>query len=338
MGTSYEHYKQIIKDLKNKVYRPVYFLAGEEPYFIDRITEYIASHALPEEARSFNQIILYGKDTTAHQIVDLSRRFPMMSSHMVVIVKEAQDLPSLEAFEHYFNAPMKSTILVINYKYKILKKEHNVRQALNNTGIYFESNKLYENKIPLWIENYLKSKGYSMNPGVGMLLTEHLGSDLNRIAGELDKLMIVLPETENTVTTSHIEEYIGISKEYNNFELANALARKDILKSNRIVKHFGNDPNNNPFTVTLSAIYYFFSKALVYHYLPNKSRDQAARVLGVHPFFLKQYETAARNYSAEKLKQIISLLREYDVKSKGFIPVSTEEGDLLKELIYKILH
>ncbi|HDJ34371.1 MAG TPA: DNA polymerase III subunit delta [Bacteroidetes bacterium] len=331
-------YEQIMKDLKNKVYRSVYFLAGQEPYFIDKITEYIASHALPEEARSFNQMIVYGKDTSAHEIVDLSRRFPMMSSHMVVIVREAQDLPSLEAFEHYFNSPMKSTILVINYKYKILSKRLKVYKALEKNGIYFESKKLYEDKIPLWIENYLKSKGYSMNAGVGMMLTEHLGNDLNRIAGELDKLMIVLPENEKTVTASHIEEYIGISKEYNNFELTNALARKDILKSNRIVKHFGNNPKNNPFIVTLSAIYFFFSKVLAYHYLPNKSRNQAAPALRVRPFFMKEYETAARNYSPEKLKQIIGMLRKYDVKSKGFIPVSTEEGDLLKELIYKILH
>lgn len=331
-------YEQIMKDLKNKVYRPVYFLAGPEPYFIDSITEYIASYALPEEARSFNQMIVYGRDTSAHAIVDLARRFPMMSSHQVVIVKEAQDLPSLEAFEHYFNAPMKTTILVINYKYKTLSNRLKVYKALEKNGIYFESKKLYENTIPLWIENYLKSKGYSMNPGVGMLLTEHLGSDLNRIAGELDKLMIVLPENENTVTAKHIEEYIGISKEYNNFELTSALARKDILKSNRIVKHFGNHPKNYSINLTLAAIYFFFSKSLVYHYLSNKSRDEAARVLGIHSFHMKDYEAAARNYSAEKLKQIISLLRECNAKSKGFIPVSTKEGDLLKELIYKILH
>ncbi len=331
-------YEEIVRELGNRQYRPVYFLAGDEPYYIDRITQIITEEVLPEAERSFNQMIVYGQDTDAVSVVDLAKRYPMMSSHLVVIVREAQDLPSLDAFESYFKSPLKSTILVLNYKYKTLSSRLKVYKALENTGVYFESKRIYEDKIPLWIEKYLKNKGYTMEPGVGMLLTEFLGNDLSRITGEMEKLMIVLPASEKVITGNHIEEYIGISKDYNNFELTAALAKKDILKSNRIVQHFANNPKKNPFTLTLTALFFFFSKTLLYQTLGDKSRGNAASALGVRPIALKDMEVASRHYSKKKLVEIISLLREYDMKSKGFYPVSTPPGELLQELTFKILH
>ena len=331
-------YEQIMKDLEKGKYSPVYFLAGDEPYYIDRLSEYISTHILTEEERAFNQMVVYGRDTDAKAVINLARRYPMMARNLVVIVREAQDLSTLEPFVHYFSQPTPSTILVINYKYKKLSSRLKVFEALKKNGIYYESKRLYEDKIPLWTEAYLKDKGYRLDPAAGMMIAEYLGNDLSRITGELEKLMIVLSGKEKIITTDHVENHIGISKEYNNFELTNALAKGDVLKANRIALHFGNNPKNNPFILTLTACYYFFSKLLMYHSLSDKSRQASAGALRVSPYFINEYETASGRYAPKKVQQIISLLREYDLKSKGFFPVSSGEGELLKEMIYKILH
>jgi DNA polymerase-3 subunit delta len=330
-------FEEIISDLRNKKYSPVYLLMGEEPYFIDRITDFITANVLTESEKPFNQVIFYGKDTEMGTIIDTARRYPMMASHFVVIVREAQQLKNIEDLVHYAEKPQPSTLLVICYKYKTLDKRKKLYKSITEKGVLFESKKLYEDKIPDWITGYLKNQFVSIEPKAAFILTENLGNDLGRIAGELDKLLIALPG-EKQITSDHVERYIGISKEYNNFELHKALGQKNVVKANRIINYFSQNQKNNPLTVTITSLYYYFTKVMLYHTLKDKSPGNAASVLQVNPFFLKDYETAAKNYSRNKLTGIISLLREYDMNSKGYQSASITEGELLREMIFKILH
>ena len=333
------NFEQIISDLKNKIYKPIYFLSGEEPYFIDLITKYIIDNVLTDAEKSFNQTLLYGKDTEIYTVINTAKRFPMMTNYQVVIVKEAQNIKKIDELIHYVNAPLKSTILVINYKYKTLDKRKKLYKAINKNGILFESKKLYDNEVPAWINAYLKKKKRTIDPGAGMLLNEYLGNDLSKIANELNKLIITLPDGEFNITTNHIERNIGISKDYNNFELHKALTQKNVLKANRIVNHFSHNQKDNPFVLTISSLYHFYSKVITYHFIKNKSdRRNIAATLKVNPYFVGDYEKAAKQYNPKKTVEIISLLREYDLKSKGYNNVSTSHGELLKELVYKILH
>jgi DNA polymerase-3 subunit delta len=333
------NFEQIISDLKNKIYKPIYFLSGDEPYFIDLITKYINDNVLTDAEKSFNQSVLYGKETEMHTVINTAKRYPMMANYQVVIVKEAQNIKNIEDLIHYANTPLKSTVLVINYKYKTLDKRKKLYKALNENCVLFESKKLYDNEVPGWINGYLKNKNRTIDPSAGMLLTEYLGNDLSKIANELDKLIITLPDGEFNITSSHIERNIGISKDYNNFELHKALTQKNVLKANRIVNYFGHNPKDNPFTVTISSLYHFYSKVLSYHFIKDKrDKRNVAATLKVNPYFVGDYEKAAKNYNPKKTVEIISLLREYDLKSKGFNNVSTTHGELLKELVYRILH
>jgi len=331
-------FDRIMKELENRQYKPVYFLMGEEPWFIDRITDYISSHVLSESEKPFNQIILYGRDTDVPTIINTARRFPMMSEYQVLIVKEAQALDAIDDLIYYVESPLKSTLLVINYKYKKLDKRKKLVKILEKNGTVFESQRLYEDKIPNWISNILKTRGKNIEPKAAAILTEFLGNDLSKISNVLEKLTIVLKEDENTITPAHIEQNIGISKDYNNFELINALSQRNVLKANRIVRYFQSNQKNHPITLTITSIYYFFSKVLNYHFLKDRSRKNIASALRIDPFFIKDYEQAARNYPPAKAVQVISLLREYDLKSKGFGNVKSPPGDLLKELVYKIMH
>jgi DNA polymerase-3 subunit delta len=330
-------FEDIIVDLRNKKYSPVYFLMGEEPYYIDKISDYITVNVLDESEKPFNQIIFYGKDTDIGTIIDTARRFPMMASHFVVIVREAQQIRDIEDLIHYVEKPQPSTLLVICYKYKTLDKRKKLYKSIDEKGVLFESKKLYEDKITDWITSYLKSQKRSIEPKAAFILTENLGSDLGRISGELDKLLITLPG-EQHITADHIEKYTGISKEYNNFELHKALGQKNVIKANRIINYFSQDQKNNPLTVTITSLYYYFSRVMLYHTLQDRSPGKAASALQVNPFFLKDYETAAKNYSRTKLAEIISLLREYDLSSKGYGSAYLPEGELLRELVFKILH
>ena len=331
-------FEEIFKQLNEKIYRPIYFLMGEEPYFIDRITEHIAANVLTEEEKTFNQMILYGKDTDIPTVINTARRFPMMASRQVVIVREAQNLDRIEDLIHYVENPLESTLLVINYKYKKLDKRKKLFKALEKNSILFESKRLYDDKIPPWINSYLRSRGKKIEPKAAVILTEYLGNDLGKIANELEKLIIVLKAEQDTITSADIERNIGISKDYNNFELNNALAQRNVLKANRIVQYFGANQKNHPLVLTIPTIYAFFSKVLKYHFLADKSSRNVASALGIQPFFVREYETAARNYTTAKTVRVISLLREFDLKSKGFGNVSAVPGELLKELIYKIIH
>ena len=331
-------YEEIISDLKNRIFKPVYFLAGEEPYYIDLITNYIENKVLPEEEKSFNQIILYADDTSIPSIIDIARRFPMMASHQVVIVREAQSLKKLDDLVFYLEKPLLSTILVICYKYKNIDKRTRLFKTLESHGVYFESIKLRDYQIPAWIERYLMAKGIKTDPNASAMLTEYLGTDLHKIVNELEKLIITLPASRPVITTSLIEKNIGISKDYNNYELQKAIGEKNILKANMIVNYFAYNPKDNPITLSIASLFSFFSKLLSYHYLTDKSKNNVAAVLKVNPYFVKDYETSAVRYNVTKTVQIISLLRTFDMKSKGYGDPGTEPGDLLKELVYRILH
>lgn len=330
-------FKEIIGDLKKKKYAPVYFLSGEEPYFIDQICDFAEKNILDESEREFNLQVLYGRDIDVQTIVSEAKRYPMMSDKQVVIVKEAQNIRNIEDLEAYVTNPLDSTVLVICYKYKTLDKRKSFPKTLAKKGVLFESKKLYENKVPDWINAYLKEKDYTASPKSTQLLTEYLGADLGKIANELDKLMINLP-AGSEITPDHIQNNIGISKDYNTFELNDALAKQDILKANRIVNYFAANSKDHPIPVTIAALYTFFVKIMQYSYLQDKSRENAARALGVNPFFLNDYINAARNYPPNRVKNIISILREYDLRFKGVDNASADEGALLKEMVYRILH
>jgi DNA polymerase-3 subunit delta len=331
-------FEEIISDLKKRIFKPVYFLAGEEPYFIDIISDYIEEKVLSEGDKAFNQIIVYGDDTTISAVIDTARRFPMMASHQVVIIKEAQSLKKIEDLAVYLDKPLQSTLLVFCYKYKTLDKRTKLYKLLESNAVYFDSPRLRDYQIPAWIESYLMTRGIKTEPSASALLTEYLGTDLHKIANELDKLIITLPAGKPVITNALIEKNIGISKDYNNFELQNAIGSKNVLKANMIARYFADNPKDNPLTLTIASLFSFFSKLLTYHYLPDKSKNNAASSLKVNPFFVKDFESAALKYNARKTVQIISLLRTFDMKSKGYGDAGTEPGDLLKELIYRILH
>lgn len=330
--------EEIISDLKKRIFKPVYFLAGEEPYYIDLIVDYIEEKILPDSEKAFNQIIVYGDDTNVPSIIDTARRFPMMSSHQVVIIKEAQSLKKIEDLAVYLEKPLLSTILVFSYKYKTLDKRTKLFKLLESNGVYFESSRIRDYLIPAWIERYLMTKGIKTDPKASAMLTEYLGTDLHKIVNELDKLIINLPSGKQLITTSLIESNIGISKDYNNFELQKAIGEKDILKANMIIRYFASNPKDNPLMLSLASLFSFFSKLLTYHHIADKSKNNVAAVLKVNPFFVKDYESSAQKYNASKTMHIISLLRTYDLRSKGFEDPGTDPGDLLKELVYRIMH
>jgi len=331
-------YSQIITDLKNKKYSPVYFFEGEEPFFMDRISDYILENVLTEDEKGFNQTILYGKDLSLDSIMTAAKRFPMMAERQVVVIREAQNIKNIEDLSHYVEKPMRSTILVFNYKYKTIDKRKKLYKALQKNGVYLESKPLYENKIPAWISEYLKEKNLGIDPRAAQMITDFVGSDLQRIVNELEKVTISLvPGT--SIMPEDVEKNIGISKEFNTFELQNALGNKDILKSNRIINYFIDNEKLHPLTVIIGMLVTYFRKLLIYHSIENKNdRTAVAQKLGVNPFFINDYASAARNYSLDKAVLIISMMREYDLRSKGARGGTTSNGDLLKELVFKILH
>jgi len=330
-------FDQILVDLKNKKYFPIYLLSGEEAFFIDEISDYIEAHVLNEGEKEFNQSILYGKETDVPTIVSVAKRFPMMSEHQVVIVKEAQELKNIEDLTNYVNQPLDSTLLVLCYKYKKFDKRKTIAKTIAKTGVFFESAKLYENKIPEWINKQLKLKGYTIRPKAALMLTEFLGTDLSKISNEIGKLEINLPKGTE-ITDVIIEENIGISKDYNVFELQKALGSKDVFKANQIVTYFAANQKDNPVPKVVGVLNNFFSKLLVYHATKDKSQGNIARALSVNPFFVNDYQQAAQNYSFSKLSEVISLFREYDMKSKGVNNSSTNDGELMKELVFRILY
>ncbi len=336
----------ILKDLKARKFKPIYLLHGNEAYFIDQIVDYIENNVLSPAEQSFNQTILYGKDTDMTTVINTAKRFPMMSDYQVVIVKEAQDLKwgkdaddensEMAQAIRYFEYPQASTILVFAYKHGAFDKRKKIYKVLANTALLFQSDEVRENKIASWIETYVKGKGYQISTQSSVLIAEYLGTDLSKITNEIDKLCLNI-EQNSLITDDHIQKNIGISKEYNVFELQKALAKRQVLKCNQIINYFAANPKANPMVLVLANLYGYFTKVLRYHYLVNKA--DAAKELGVPPFFVSDYELASRNFSLPKVFQIIALLREYDLKSKGLDSTgNTADGALLRELIFKILH
>ncbi|MDJ0646522.1 MAG: DNA polymerase III subunit delta [Flavobacteriaceae bacterium] len=329
---------QIVSDIRQGTIAPIYFLMGDEPYYIDKIAEYIETHVLSEEEKGFNQVVLYGRDVSIEDIVSNAKRFPMMAERQVVIVKEAQELSrTIENLVAYAENPQPSTVLVICYKYKTLDKRKKLSKIVAKNGVLFESKKLYENQVGDWIRRVLSGKNYRVEPKAALMLVEFLGTDLAKINNELEKLMLVLGD-EKLITARHIEENIGISKDYNNFELRKAVGEKQIVKANQIITYFAENPKSNPLVMTISLLNSFFTQLLVYHGLRDKSKGNVAKALRVNPYFVTDYQKAASNYPMRKVSQVISLLRDADLKSKGVGASNLHQRDILKELLFKMMH
>ena len=332
-------YEEIARDLKNRVYKPVYYLMGEESYYIDRISDYIAQTVLTEEEREFNQTILYGVDTDVASIINAAKRYPMMSEYQVVIVKEAQNVKKIEELSYYLQKPLMSTILVICHKNGVLDKRKKLAAEISKIGVLFESKKMKDAQLPGFIASYLKRKQVDIEPKASEMMAEFVGTDLNRMAGELDKLIITLPAGSRRITPEQIERNNGVSKNYNNFELRNALLTRDVLKANKIIKYFEENPKTNPIQSTLSVLFGFFSNLMLAYYAPDKTEQGIANQLSLQPTWkAKEYMAAMRVYSGVKCMQIIGEIRYCDARSKGVDNASISDGDLLRELVYKILH
>ena len=329
---------QITKDIKAGNLKPIYFLMGEEPYYIDKLTEFIEQNVLEEHERDFNQSILYGRDVTMEDVIGTAKRFPMMADRQVVVVREAQELSrTIDKLEAYAENPQPTTVLVFAYKYKTLDKRKKITKLLDKVGVVFESKKLYDNQVGDWIKRVLSGQGYSIDNKAVAMLVEFLGTDLSKINNELDKLKIILPKG-HTFTPNDIEENIGFSKDFNNFELRKAIGEKNQVKAYQIVDYFAQNPKDNPLVVTTGLVFGFFSQLLQYHGLKDKSQMNAAKILKVNPYFVKDYEVAFRNYPMKKVSAIVSALRTIDVKSKGVGAASTSQHDLLKELLITIFN
>lgn len=331
---------QLLKELKAGRYSPVYLLHGEEPYFIDIITDYIDKNVLSEADKAFNQTILYGKDVDHLAVLDTVRRYPMMAPRQVVIIKEAQEMRSLDGLLGYLEKPMPSTLLVICHKHKRISFSTKFGKALKQHAVIFESKPLYDNQMPAWIGSYLQSKKLAIAPQAAELVAEYLGANLSKVANELDKLALNLPPGTQ-VNVQQVEANIGISKDYNVFELQKAIGQRDFLKSNRIINYFAENPRKTPLVMLISSLYGFFSKLYQFHFVKNLPEPEMLATLQLRSnFFLKEYRAAARNFPPEKAEQAITLLKEYDLKSKGVGYNSTgkPEGELMKELVWRLLH
>ncbi len=332
-------YDQIMNSLKRKEFKPVYMLMGDEPYFINKIADYIEENVLSEDEKAFNQTVIYGKDANLRDIIMAAKQFPMMSEYQVIIVKEAQHIKNFDDLVFYLKQPQPSTILVFCHKYEKLDGRKKSTAEIADKGVLFESKKLYDNQVAGWIEVYGKSKNVMIDAKTSNMLADFLGNDLTRIVSEIDKLLIILADKgTNQITPELVEKNIGISKDYNNFELFKALGEHDIAKSNRIVDYFGKNPKNNPLVMTISVLFNFFANLLLYHSLQDKSQMNVAAELKINPFFVRDYQQAARFYKSGKTVQIISDIRRADAQSKGFRNASTPDDEILKELIFRILH
>lgn len=350
---------QILLDLKRRIFKPVYFLSGEEPYYIDQVSDYVEKHILDENEREFNQFVVYGKDTSLAQIISYAKQFPMMGETVVVVVKEAQNIrelnktardeedngeqeaekesASVQEFLNYLKQPQTSTLLVFCYKYKKIDKRVAIGKALQKHTVFVETKKLYDNQLPDWITTYLQDRKFKINPRTSYLIAESLGTDLSKVSMELNKLMIGLNEGAE-ITAETVQHQIGISKDFNVFELNKALGFKDVLKANRIIQYFAGNEKQNAGPMVSAQIYAYFSKLMRYHYLTDKNKSSAANALGVNPFFVDDYLKASQFYPVSKIRHIFTYLREFDLKNKGVDNPSTSYGDLLKELVFKILH
>lgn len=327
---------KIINDIKAGNIKPIYFLMGEEPYYIDKLTEYMEANLLAEEEKGFNQTVLYGRDVSIDDVVSTAKRYPMMAERQVVIVREAQELSrTIDKLESYAENPMPTTVLIFAYKYKTLDKRKKVTKVLGKNGLVYESKKLYENQVGDWLKRVIAGKKLTIEPKASAMLVDFLGTDLSKIANELDKLAIILPQG-STITPEIIEENIGFSKDFNVFELRKAIGEKNEKKAYQIAKYFADNPKDNPLVLTVGQTFGFFIQLLKYHGLKDKNPKNVAAALGINPFFVKEYDVAVKNYPMKKVSAIIAALRDIDVKSKGVGASSLGSGDLMKEMLAKI--
>ena len=329
-------YEQILSDIKNKIYHPIYFLMGEEPYFIDSISDAIENSVLDEADKAFNQVILYGKDVNVHDIVTQARNFPFAGNYLVIIVKEAQDVKNIEDMEPFLDKIPPTTILVLNYKYKKLDKRRKMAQTLDKNYVLFESKKLYDRDIPKWIVNFLGNHNYKIQQKACQMLSDYLGTDLQKIRNELEKLMIAVPQKKE-IDDADVEYNIGISKDFNIFELQKAISYGDFAKAVQIVNYFGDNTKDNPIIATVIMLYAYYCKILKLHYATDKSKNNIASVIGVSPFFVDDYFEAARRYNIRKCVENIAILRDFDLKSKGYNIGDVSQKDLYREMIFKLM-
>lgn len=333
-------YESIMKDLKAGNYKPVYYLHGEESYYIDKIADYIAEHALQPEERDFNQTVFFGNDATASQIADTCRRYPMMAERQVVIVKEAQNLKNTEALEKYLKTPLSSTVLVICHKNgKIDGRKREYVKTIQQAGVLFESAKLREKDLPAFIEGYLKRNNTSIDPKSTQLIADAIGADLSRLVSELDKVLVSLPEQNKRITPQVVEDQIGVSKDFNGFEFKDAIVNRNIYKANQIMNYFDKNPKAGSIYSFLPLIFNYFQNLMLAYYSPKKSQEGVAEWLELKSLWAaKDYMTGMKNYSGLKVMQIISEIRQFDAKSKGLDNPNTPPGELMKELVFYILH
>lgn len=330
--------RQIVEDISTGNTKPIYFLMGEEAYYIDQISNYIEKNLLTEEEKGFNQMVFYGRDVSAEDVVSQAKRYPMMAKKQVVIVKEAQDLSrTIDRLLPYAENPQPTTVLVICYKYKSLDKRKKLGKVIAEKGVLFESKKLYENQVGDWISSNLKDRGYDIEPKAAHMLVEFLGTDLSKIDNELEKLSLILKKG-TVINAFHVEQNIGISKDYNNFELRKAIGEKHFVRANQIINYFAENPKTHPLVMTISLLNSFFTQLLLYHGLKDKGRINAAKMLKINPYFVPEYQKAAINYPMRKVAQVISHLRDADLKSKGVGASNMSHGDILKQLLFKIMH
>ena len=327
---------QLFSEIKKNKLAPIYFLMGEETYYIDLISDYIESHVLTEQEKGFNQVILYGKDVSVQDIISHAKRYPMMADRQVVIVKEAQNLSkTIDQLIDYVKNPQTSTVLVFKYKYKTLDKRKALYKSLFKSAVLFDSKRIYEDKVPSWIQNFLKSKSVAITPKAALMLTEFLGNDLSKIVNELNKLIIVIG-TNNQITPELVEQNIGISKDFNNFELQKSLGNLDHKKAYKIVNYFAQNPKQHPFVLTISILYMYFTKLMKLHTVGVKNPTILSKTLGVNPYFINEYVAVSKNFPMRRISGVLETLRIYDLKSKG-VDSNISDKDLYNELIYNIL-
>lgn len=335
--------ESVLKDLKSGKYAPVYFLQGDEPFYIDQIAQYIEKNALAEQEKGFNQVVVYGKDSDVNTILTHARRFPMMAERQVVIVKEAQNIPDInreggqKLMEAYVKNPLPSTILVLSYKYKTLDKRKTLSKSLEKFAVVVSTKKMYDNQVPDWVKKFVKEKGHTITEKAAHMLSEFIGNNLERLSGEIEKILLNFNE-KSEITDELVQKYVGISKDYNAFELQKAIAVRDILKANRIVNYFSANPKDNPAIPVIALLFTFFSKLLLVHHAKDKSDRNLAGILRINPYFVKEYLAASRNYPITKVMDNISHIRQADLRAKGVEGGGYSDGELLKELVFRLTH
>ncbi len=338
-ATTKNSYESIHSDILQGRFKPVYLLMGEEGYFIDRLTELLEEKVLTDTERDFNMLTFYGVDSDVHNIISAARRYPMMADRQLIVLKEAQNLAKFEELDFYVKNPMPSTVLVINYRHGTVDKRKAVVKNIDKIGVVFESRKLYDNQIPPFIISWFREQSVTIDVKSAQMLTDFVGNEISKLIPQLEKLVVSLPAGNKKVTAELVEQNIGISKDFNSFELQKAIIQKDLLTANRIVDHFGRNPKEYPMMATVAVLFNYFSNLLECYWLPQRDEQSVMAALQIrNAFFVRDYMTGLRHYTAGKVMEIISDLRRFDAASKGVDNVSASQHELLRELVYRIMH